>query len=370
MIPIYKPFLPASSLRFAHDAIRSGWFTTGKYKEMTTEKLKEEVNIKHLILLSSGTAATHLLAKCIQRFYPHINRIIVPNNVYVAVWNAFLYDSSEWTFEVAQTDLKTWNANYEHIKADENTAFLIVHNLGNIINLPVLKKRFSSSIFIEDNCEGFMGKYGKAASGTASLCSSLSFFANKNITSGQGGAFLTNDENLYDYAQNISHDGQSDQRYIHNNLGYNYSMTNIQAAILYGQLELLETIKHRKREVFSFYESELNTTERIVFQQTEADTTPSRWMFGLRIKGCDSYKTVQHFLAQKDIETRPFFYPISTHPYLMHHPLFEKADETNAKILSQECFMIPSYPGLTLEEQEKIIKAIKEFCKITSEEKK
>ena len=126
---------------------------------------------------------------------------------------------------------------------DDNTAILVVHNIGNIINVPKLKLEFPNTVILEDNCEGFLGKYDNKYTGTESFASSISFFGNKTITSGEGGAFITNDDDVFEYINKIKSQGQSNEKFIHDVLGYNYRMTNIQAAILYGQLDSLSEIK-------------------------------------------------------------------------------------------------------------------------------
>jgi perosamine synthetase len=139
----------------------------------------------------------------------------------------------------------------EYIKSlDPNSAVCIVHNLGNIINVPRLKKIRPDLIFIEDNCEGLFGKYEDKYSGTVSLCSAVSFYGNKTITTGEGGAFFTDDIDLFNYINNIYSHGMSLKRYIHCNLGTNFRMTNIQAGFLYDQLQDINHILELKNNLF------------------------------------------------------------------------------------------------------------------------
>lgn len=114
--------------------------------------------------------------------YPHI-KIIVPNNVYVCAWNSFLFDK-EYELVPIDADINTWNFDLDKLESviDETSAVLIVHNIGNIINVPNLKKRFPNTIFLEDNCEGFLGKYNDKYTGTESFIFSF-FFGNKTLTS-------------------------------------------------------------------------------------------------------------------------------------------------------------------------------------------
>jgi len=156
--------------------------------------------------------------------------------------------------------------------------------------------------------------------------------------------------------------GQSNTRYIHDELGYNYRMTNVQAAILYGQLEYLDVIIEKKNWVFDSYRSILPTIPHVVLQKTDFDTTPSNWMCGVRIIGNkNGYSHVESYFRNNGVDVRPMFYPMSKHSYApgIHYPDNEKV----ASILSKECFMIPSYPELTEENIETIYTTMKNYVK-------
>ncbi|MHA2182965.1 MAG: DegT/DnrJ/EryC1/StrS family aminotransferase, partial [Promethearchaeota archaeon] len=225
MLPVYKSFISNSSIKYAHDAVRSSWVSSiGKYVDLATEKLKESCGCKYAILTNSGTAATHLVVRALKRFKPEVNRILVPSACYAAAYNSLIYDQNGWDVSCIDLDEDTWNMKIKRI--EKGDAIFAVHNLGNIINVPRLSEEYKCPI-IEDNCEGFFGLYEGFKSGSQSICSSLSFFGNKNITCGEGGAFLTNDEEIYRFALKLRGQGQTEKRYIHDELGYNHRMTNV-----------------------------------------------------------------------------------------------------------------------------------------------
>lgn len=362
MLPIYQPYLPSSCMQYAHDALDSTWISSqGVYIDKAKEKLKEIIGSKYVILLNNGTSATHMLAIGLKFKYPNLKKIIVPNNVYVAAWNSFLY-SGGWDFEVIDADPNTWNIDLKKITGTgKDTAFLAVHNLGNIINVPELKKRFPEMIIVEDDCEGLFGKYNDQYSGTASLVSSLSFFGNKTITSGEGGAVLTQDDELFEYLNSVRGQGMSSMRYVHDKLGYNYRMTNVQAAILYGQLMILDEIRDKKSQVFDLYKKELSGIEEITFQQIEAGTEHAEWMFAIRFNKFDFIKKrmLELFLFENNIETRPMFYSINQHAHLSNI----KSDNTVADLLNHQCLILPSFPELTRSQVLTVTRKIKDFLK-------
>ena len=360
MIKIYEPYITNQILKYAHEALDSTWISSqGKYIELTTNVLVEKLGVKHVLLTNNGTSATHLLALSLKAKNPNISRIIVPNNVFVAAWNGLLYEYPKHIFKAIDCDIDTWNASYNTMNEniDENTAFLVVHNVGNIINVPNLQRRYSKSLFVEDNCEGLFGKYENQHTGTACLASSISFFSNKTITSGEGGAFVTNDTGLYEYIKKTHSQGQGSTRYLHESMGYNYRMTNIQAAILYGQLQALDLIQERKLEIFGYLEEKLN--DICTFPKREISTIPANWMVAAKIDhAAHTYPKFQKHMAGLSIEVRPMFYPINAHDHLKD---INVISTINAKILNEKGFMLPSHPNLTKEDLDLIVRAIREY---------
>lgn len=361
MIPIYKPFFTKENLKHSHLALDSGWISSqGEFLDLAKDTLKEILGGGKIILTNNGTTATHLLSIALKYKYPHIKKIIVPNNVYVAAWNSFLFDNN---YELIPIDanLDTWNFEESNLESliDETTAVLVVHNIGNIINVPKLKTKFPNTVFLEDNCEGFTGKYEGKYTGTESFASSISFFGNKTITSGEGGAFITNDEDVFEYINKVKSQGQSQEKFIHDVLGYNYRMTNVQAAILYGQLLDLPKIKSMKQSVFDNYKENLKDIENISFQKLEEGTHHSEWMFGIRIRNTniEGKKKLEHHLYNSKIETRPMFYSIEKHRHLSKY----NSEKTNAEILESQCIILPSYPELSKNQISYICDKIKYF---------
>jgi perosamine synthetase len=371
-INIYNPNIAAYT-KSAIDAIESGWISNhGKYIGLATEKLKEIMKCKHAILMANGTCATHCLFLALKHAHPAITKIYVPNNAYVAAWNAALMEYSECQLSVMRMDANTWNicTDEDYIATlDPNAAVLIVHNVGNVVNVPRLKRLRPDMVFVEDNCEGFLGKYGGQYSGTsnATLCSSVSFYGNKIITTGEGGAFLTNDDAVYDHISRVYSQGMSAKRYVHEVHAYNYRMTNVQAAFLYDQLCDLDTIIAQKTNVFETYVALLNEYDlirpgRVRLFAKEAGAQSTHWIFALRIVG--NPKTVDETAAFFDaagIDVRPFFYPIHAHAHLSGLPYGNDADNAVSVRLNQEIVMVPSSPDIALDEQRRVIDTVHKF---------
>jgi perosamine synthetase len=367
-IPIYKPYLPKTSLKYAHDALKSSWISNiGEYKELSKKTLISILSCKNVLLTNNGTTATHLIYKSLKHKNPRIKNIIVPVNVYVAAWNSMLFDNDKINFIPVRTNLNSWNVDIDDLLYEANlydpkdTAILIVHNIGGIVNVPFLKRKLPEYDFIEDNCEGFLGKYENKFSGTECLASSVSFYGNKTITCGEGGAVFTNSESQIKYLEKIHSQGQTETRYIHDEIGYNFRMTNVQAAILYGQLKIYETILQKKKKIFERYKINLEKNNNIIFQFQEEKCENALWMFAIRIKNKKlNYKLTSEYFLSRKIETRNIFFPMSYHQHLKSYSNINK--EIEAETLLNEIVILPSSPSVTFNEIDYISNEILKFC--------
>jgi perosamine synthetase len=366
MITIYKPDIykyTSSAIK----AINSGWISNhGEYIKKSNKKLREILKCKYTILMSNGTCSTHCLFLSLKFKYPNIKKIYIPNNCYVAAWNTLFYEYSKENIIVMKMDLETWNINTDEnyiMSLDKNSAVLIVHNLGNIVNVIRLKNLRPDLIFVEDNCEGIFGQYEGIYSGTSdkTLCSSVSFYGNKIITTGEGGAFFTNDEEIYNYISKVYSQGLSTERYLHDTLAYNYRMTNVQAAFLFDQLNDIDFILTKKRKNFENYEKLLQPFIEngfIKLFKKENNTSSADWIFSIRIVNNKiSKKNVYEFFIQNNIDTRPFFYPINSHDHLKDIPF----EDNVPSILNNEILMIPSSPEISFEEQKLVVQTLDKF---------
>ena len=372
-IVMYEPYI-AKYRKSAFEALDSGWISSiGKYKKLATDKMKTTLNAKYVLLTNNGTTACHCLFLALKYKYPQINKIYVPNNVYVAAWNCALMEYQKEELEVLDISEDTWNMKMDEdmLKSlDINSAILIVHNVGNIVDINKIREIRPDIILLEDNCEGFLGEYRisnkKVYTGTSNetLCSSISFFGNKTITTGEGGAVITADEDVFKYLEKVCNQGCTDKRYIHDVLGYNYRMSNICAALLYDQLCDIQHILGLKKIIFDNYDTlfkDLLQKGRIKLPVLSDNTVRANWIYSIRIIGTN-YDNFQKFMTGKGIDVRPMFYPIHAHQHLKEIKVRNKENLQISAIINGECCMLPSYPQLSYNEQEYIVESITEFC--------
>lgn len=356
-IPIYKPLLK-NYKKSVFDAINSEWISNhGKYIKLSEEKLKKITNIENIILMNNGTAATHCLFISLKYLYPQIKKIYIPNNVYIAVYNCALMEYLKENIEIMKIDKDTWNMceDEKYIKSlEQNSAIVIVHNIGNIIDVDKIKKLRPDIILIEDNCEGQFGKYNNKYTGSNKniLCSSVSFYGNKTITTGEGGAFFTQNKELYNYIKKVYSQGMTDIKFVHYMHAYNYRMTNIQAAFLYEQLCDIENILYLKEKVYNNYikifDNEIKKGD-VVIQKVHNNCIHSKWMFAIKLKKEINFNEIEKYFLKNNIEIRPFFYPF----FLQEHIKDIKSHSNNdvSVELNKKIILLPSFPELLYEQQ-------------------
>lgn len=350
-IPVYTPYMKKYT-KSAIDAIDSNWISNyGQYIKLAATSLSDFLNVKYCILTNSGTAATHCLFKSLKFKYPHVRKIYISNNCFIAPWNCALMEYKEDQLECMKMNNKTLNIETSEeylLSLEKDSAIVVVHNYGNIINIPRIKRIRPDIVVLEDNCEGLFGEHENSYSGTQSLCSAISFYANKTITTGEGGAFLTNDDEIYYYVKSFITHGMTDKRYIHDKVAVNYAMSNVQAAFLYDQMNDISHILDMKRNVMRIYRKELATYSE------EENTNPSNWMFVLLNEKIE-YPSFEEYMNKMGVEVRPLFYDIYTHSHTRNIRKENTIDVKGA--------ILPSYPGLSVEQQEHIISCVKDYLK-------
>jgi len=354
LIPIYKPWLTEIEKKHLSLAIDSEWISSkGKYLNLFQEKLSEFINCKYSSLLNTGTAACHLALLC-----SGINEgdeVIVPACTFIAAVNSIKYCNAIPV--LADIDNENWNISFEEIKkktTSKTKAVFLVHLLGNPCPSEIYEWCKSKNIIcIEDACESIGASLNGNKTGTLGSCGAFSFFGNKNITTGEGGAITTNDENIFKQVEYLKGQAQ-DRTYIHSAIGYNYRMTNIQAALGYAQILRVKEITDEKNRVFSYYKNSLKDlilSNKIKIQKETKGSAPANWMFAIK---SDKKNEIEKTLNQNNIETRPLFYPVNEMlPY--------KSDikYVNSIDLNRNAIMLPSYPELSKNQIDKICDLVK-----------
>lgn len=352
-LPIYRPSIGQREKELVMDCLETSWISSlGKYVGIFEQKLAANSGVAHAISMHNGTHPLHIA--CLLSGVDEDSEVIVPALSYVATANAVAYCGAKPVFVDVST--KDWNIDVSKIEeriTPKTKAIVAVDIYGcpaDYRSLKEIANRHSLKL-IADAAESIGATYHGKPSGSLGDFSTFSFFGNKTLTTGEGGALLTNNSALALKAQQLKNQGNSDtKRYFHDVLGYNYRMTNIQAAIGLGQLERLEEIIARKKQIYDLYRSLLG--EYVTFQEIKEGVVSSHWLVSFRLPSNVDRNELSLALEARGIETRPFFVSMDKLPY------FEDGDFTVSHDLSERGMSVPSFPLLLDEEVEFICQSI------------
>lgn len=360
-IPVYKPLLSGNEKRYVNSCLRSGWISSKgefveKFEKNFSEYLGEEV---FATTVTNGTVALHLAL--ITLGIGKGDEVILPTLSYVAVANAINYVGAIPVF--IDSDSKTWNIDCTKIKekiTKRTKAIIAVHLYGSICDVVNLEKicKEEKLFLIEDAAESFGTKISERQAGTFGDISTFSFFGNKTITTGEGGMIVSrNPEYIKRVAFLKNQAVSTEKEYWHDEVGFNYRMTNICAAIGLAQLENAEEIINKKRRIAKSYKNELLKIG-LDIQYESINERHTYWMVTTLLKNKHDRDKVRKNLTAKGIETRPAFNLITD------MPVFKDSEKyINAKRISECGINLPSYPGLNKKDILEICKIIRESLK-------
>ena len=363
-IPVASPMFLGNEKKYVNDCIESTWISSaGKYINEFETKFAQFCGVKHALSCSNGTVALHLALMALD--IKAGDEVIVPTLTYIASANAVKYCGATPVF--ADSDRYTWNLDPKAFSAaitDKTRAVIVVPLYGNPVDMDAIMEiaRSHNIYVIEDAAEAHGATYkGKKSGSIGDICS-FSFFGNKIITTGEGGMVTTNSDELANKMRLLKGQGMDPtHRYWFNIVGYNYRMTNIEAAIGLAQLENIdEHMKNRLRVCAAYMKELSNMLDYIEFQSVQKDATHVQWMFSILIKDTvkKSRDELIEFLAQNNIETRPVFYPMHVMP-----PYYEDKSYPNAEYISQRGLNLPTHCMLTQEDIVFVCDKIKEFIR-------
>lgn len=360
-IPISIPSITDLELEYVTDAVKSSWISSlGKYIDEFESSFASFCDAKFAVAVSNGTVAIHLALVCLG--IKEGDEVIVPDLSFVATANAVLHAGATPVF----ADIDPFNLCIDPIDVkkkitNKTKAIMPVHlygHPGDMVALNAIAKEFNLLI-IEDAAEAHGATINGKKVGSWGKCATFSFYGNKNITTGEGGMITTDDEDLYKKLKYLRDHGMSkEKRYWHTELGYNYRMTNIQAAIGCAQLKRIDEIMLKKQEIFSWYSEGLSGVEYISINRTYPWATNAYWLIAMEIDGFDEKQRDDFMeeLKEKGVDSRPFFYPMSEMPYLK-----TEAETPISNSVAKKGINLPTFFDLKKEDVIYICKCIKEI---------
>ncbi len=368
-IPVCEPFLNGREMEYVQDCISTGWISSsGKYVKAFEEKFAEYCQVKYGVAVCNGTMALHL-ALVAAGIAPG-DEIIIPNFTMIASAFAACYIGAIPVFVDAEPD--TWNIDVSRIEEKitiRTKAIMPVSIFGQPCEMDKIweiAKKYNLKI-IEDAAESHGAEYRGKKTGNLADITAFSFFANKNLTTGEGGMVVTNNEVLYDrsrYYKNLCFPLDAPRNYNHSDIGYNYRMSNLHAAIGLAQVEKADEYRALRIKNRNFYQQFLTTIPGISIQETRSDVLNVHWMNGLVIDselyGRTRTELINH-LRENNIETRLFFIGMNRQPSLIKYGCSPDGNYPVTDNLSENGFYLPSGSNMTKDKIEFICEIINNY---------
>lgn len=363
-IPVASPAFTGNEKKYVMDCLDSGWISSaGRYVKEFEDKFAVFSSARHAMSCSNGTVALHLALLALG--VGSGDEVIVPTLTYIATANSVTYCGAKPVF--IDSEPQTWNidpAKIEESITDKTRGIIVVHLYGHPVDMdPILDiaKKFGLFV-IEDAAEAHGALYKNKIVGSLGDIGTFSFFGNKIITTGEGGMVVTNSEALADKVRLLKGQGMDPQRrYWFPMVGYNYRMTNIQAAIGLAQLENFIWHFNKRREVASLYYKFLRGLEEFLELPVEKEwARHSFWMFSILLKKDVkiSRDELMQGLEKDGIETRPVFYPMHIMPpYADAH-----ANLPVATHIASRGINLPTHSLLTEEDIAHIAGSLERHC--------
>ncbi len=352
-IPVSEPLLSGNEAKYVEDCVKTGWISSGgKYIGEFENSFAKYVNSKHAITSSNGTTALHLAMLALG--IGNKDEVIVPNFTMIASVNSVVYTGAKPVF--VDVEPRTWTIDVSKIeeKITESTkAIMPVHIFGHPCDMdPILDIAKEHDLFvIEDAAEAIGAEYKGKIVGCLGDVGAFSFYGNKNITTGEGGMTVTNNDELAELMKSFkNHWFDKERTYVHKKVGFNYRMTNIQAAIGLAQLENVNKHVELKRKMGQTYNKLLENVTGVRIPIEEKWAKNVYWMYSILLQ--NSFGKTRDFvraeLEKMGVDTRLLFFPMNS------QPCYKFLNDTDSYPVSEELyktgFYLPS--GLTLKNED------------------
>jgi len=369
MIPVNEPLLNGNEKKYLNECIETGWISSeGPFVSLFEEKMAAAVGRKYGIAVCNGTVALELAIAALG-LLPG-DEIIIPTFTIISCLAAVIRCGCLPV--LVDSDPVTWNMDVSQIKAkisSRTRAIMVVHIYGLPVDMdPLLDIAVMYGLkIIEDAAEMHGQTYKGRPCGSFGDLSTFSFYPNKHVTTGEGGMVLTNDDCLAENCMSLRNlCFQAKKRFIHEELGYNFRMTNLQAALGVAQLERLMEFVKIKRQMGTQYTEGLMEVDELELMPTKTEYADNiYWVYGLVLKESVPFAADEAMqrLWLKGIGTRPFFWPMHEQPVFRKMGLFAGERYPVAERLARRGFYIPSGMALTGTQMEEVTSAVKEIMR-------
>jgi perosamine synthetase len=348
-IPLMEPSFLGNESEYVNDCLETGWISSkGKYVNKFEKSFEELHNDMFAVSVSNGTVALQLAMLALD--IKQGDEVIVPNITFAASVNSIIHCGA--TPVLCEIDPLTWCLDSNEVKkliTSRTKAIMPVHLYGQVCQMEEISQLANENdLYVIEDCAEALGSLWKGKRvGTFGEAATFSFFGNKTITTGEGGMVLFKNKEVSIRAKTLrDHGMNSHKRYWHDVIGYNFRLTNIQAAIGVAQLEKLDDIVQKKIHIGHSY-SKLLKNHELIDQVPELDNNivNSYWIFSLLLKNKNNRDEIVKRLLELGVETRPVFYPLHEMP--PYKNLKKSQSLSNSIHISKYGLSLPSATSLT-----------------------
>lgn len=373
MIPYGKQTIEQDDIQAVVDVLKSDFLTTGPKIAEFEQTVADYVGAKYAVAISNGTSALH--AACFAAGIGPGDEVITTPLTFAASANCVLYCGGTPVF--ADVDPKTYNIDPEDIRrkiTDRTKAIIAVHLAGQPCDMDAIHSiaREHGLIVIEDGAHALGSVYKGKKVGCLSDMTTFSFHPVKPITTGEGGMIVTDNEDFYKKmvlfrSHGITRDDSIMTRndgpwfYQQFDLGYNYRITDIQCALGCSQMKKLDRFLAQRKKIVARYNEAFADCDNIITPYQLSDTESGWHLYMVQVKNCDR-RQVFEAMREKGIGVNVHYIPVYMHPYYQEHG-YETVHCANAEEIYSHIISLPLYPGLTFEQQDYVIDALKSLCK-------
>ena len=369
-IPVNEPLFDGRELEYLTQCVQSGWVSSeGSFVQQFEQELSARTTRRFGISVSSGTAALEVAVAALD--LEDGDEVILPTHTIISCVNALVRRNVKPV--LVDTDLATWNMDVGKVESaitSQTKAIMVVHTFGLPVDMdPIIElaKKYSLMI-IEDAAQAIGLTYKERPCGSFGNISTFSFYPNKHITTGEGGMILCDDPLLAKRSRSYRNlCFQESKRFVHEELGWNYRMSNLHAAVGMAQLETLPEHLQQKRSNGLYYKELLVGTPGLILPPNDKPYSNNYfWVFGILLgKELDvSAVTAMAKLKERGIGTRPFFWPMHEQPVFQRMNLFNNESYPVAELFGRRGFYIPSGLTLTRQQQQRIVETLVELLRI------
>ncbi|MFH0702328.1 MAG: DegT/DnrJ/EryC1/StrS family aminotransferase [bacterium] len=366
-IPVNEPLLNGNEKKYLTECIETGWISSeGPFIKQFEENFAKRVDRKYGIAVCNGSAALDIAAVALD--LKKGDEVIMPTFTIISCAAAIIRAGAIPV--LTDSDPYTWNMDVNQIEAKitpKTKAIMVVHIYGLPVDMnPVLElaNKYNLKI-LEDAAEMHGQTYNSRPCGSFGDISIFSFYPNKHITTGEGGMIVTDNEKLAEKCRSLRNlCFKPEKRFVHDELGFNFRMTNLQAALGLAQLERLDEFVLRKRDMGKKYTGLLNDLDWLELPLATVDYAENiYWVYGVVLKDsvCFDAEEAMKKLSSKKIGTRPFFWCMHEQPVFKKMGLFLKEKYPVAERLARRGFYIPSGMALSDEQIENAAVCLKEL---------